>query len=148
MSLYNGDELVAPSWIDRGFLEKVLTTYGKGGQVEVTQRKNFVNCLICINIFLTNFKIIKYDMSPACMKGDHYGSIMFRCKVEYSFAGNDTIATKSLIIKTLPVEHNKKRELLQEAGLFETEIRMYAETLPKIEQILAKCGEPTKLAPR
>lgn len=83
------------------------------------------------------------------MKGDHYASVMFRCKVEYRFAGDCGSADtkqRSLIIKTLPTEDGMKREMLTETKVFETEIGMYSETLPKIEQILSECGEPTKLS--
>lgn len=85
-------------------------------------------------------------MSPASMKGDHYASIMFRCKVSYRFDKSASTLEKSMIIKTLPLEEGHKRDLLMESKAFETEISMYTKTLPKIEQILADCGEPTKLA--
>lgn len=84
-------------------------------------------------------------MSPASVKGDHYASIMFRCRVNYRFAQNASPVKRSLIIKTLPMEEGMKREMLMESKLFETEIAMYSEMLPKIEKILADCGEPTKL---
>lgn len=35
MSLYNEDELTAPSWINEEFLEKVLTKYENDENVEV-----------------------------------------------------------------------------------------------------------------
>ncbi|XP_073825429.1 uncharacterized protein [Musca autumnalis] len=123
MSIYNEDELVAPSWINKEFLEKVLSKYENNENVEV----------------------IKFDMSPASVKGDHYASIMFRCKVSYRFAKTASSVKRSLIIKTLPMEDGMKREMLMNSRLFETEIGMYSEVLPKIEKILADCGEPTKL---
>ncbi|XP_013109138.2 uncharacterized protein LOC106088261 [Stomoxys calcitrans] len=127
MSIYNDDELTPPSWIDCEFLEMVLTQYENNGD---------------------EVKITNFALSPASMKGDHYGSIMFRCQIEYHFAQNLLEKKKrSLIIKTVPEEENKKRELLMETGIFETEIQMYAETLPKIEKLLAAYGEKTKLAP-
>lgn len=84
------------------------------------------------------------DISPASVKGDHYASVMFRCKISYTCAGSKK--QKSLILKTLPTEDGPKREMLKESKLFETEIGMYSEALPKIEKILEECGEPTKLA--
>ncbi|XP_058974181.1 uncharacterized protein LOC131800648 [Musca domestica] len=123
MSLFNEDELTAPAWINQDFIKMVLAKYENVADVE----------------------IINYDMSPASMKGDHYASIMFRCKVEYRLG--DNIVKRSLIMKTLPVEEDsKKREFLMDSKLFETEIKMYSETLPKFEKILAECGEPTKLS--
>ncbi|XP_073825367.1 uncharacterized protein [Musca autumnalis] len=127
MSCYNDDELEAPAWINKEFLEEVLTSYENSGPIE----------------------LIKYDMSPASMKGDHYASAMFRCKTEYRFVNKDTtkvIQKRSLIIKTLPDAEGMKRDLLMESKVFETEIGMFTETLPKISKILAQCGEPTKLS--
>lgn len=80
------------------------------------------------------------------MKGDHYASIMFRCKVSYNCVNSKEGKQKSLILKTLPTEEGPKRDMLKESSLFETEIAMYSETLPEIEKILAEYGEPTKLA--
>ena len=85
-------------------------------------------------------------MSPASLKGDHYASIMFRCKVSYKFTYAENVFQKSMIIKTLPMEDNMKREMLMQSRLFETEIDMYSKTLPKFEKILAECGEPTRLS--
>ncbi|XP_065354377.1 uncharacterized protein LOC135948851 [Calliphora vicina] len=124
MSIYNEDELVAPAWINKEFLEKVLSEYEHDEDIE----------------------IIEFDMSPASLKGDHYASIMFRCKLSYKFGKTSSVMKKSMIIKTLPVEENMKREMLMQSKLFETEIDMYSKTLPKIEKILAECGEPTKFS--
>lgn len=80
------------------------------------------------------------------MKGDHYGSIMFRCKVNYELdSSSQQKQTRNFIIKTLPLEDCSKRELLGDSGIFETEISMYSETLPLIEKILKENGEATKL---
>ncbi|KNC24661.1 hypothetical protein FF38_13554 [Lucilia cuprina] len=124
MSIYNEDELVPPSWIDQVFFEKVLKQYENNNDIKIT------------NIAI----------SPASMKGDHYASIMFRCKVTYCRDKSGNVKEKSLILKTLPIEDGPKRDMLKESNLFETEINMYTEALPKIEKILADCGEPTKLA--
>ncbi|XP_023293690.2 uncharacterized protein LOC111676912 [Lucilia cuprina] len=124
MSIYNDDELVAPSWINKEFLQKVLSEYEHDEDIE----------------------IVEFDMSPASLKGDHYASIMFRCKVTYRFCKTSSVMKRSMIIKTLPVEESIKREMLMQSRIFETEIDMYSRTLPRIEKILADCGEPTRLA--
>lgn len=71
---------------------------------------------------------------------------MFRCKVNYVVGESNDAQQKSFIIKTLPLEEGMKREMLMTAKLFETEIDMYSNTLPKIEKILAEYGEATKLS--
>ncbi|TMW48628.1 hypothetical protein DOY81_006293 [Sarcophaga bullata] len=121
MSIYNEDELIAPDWINQEFLEKVLRQYEKCEDIN------------------------SFDISPASMKGDHYASIMFRCKLNYKLDSSVNDKQKSLIIKTLP-DVGAKNELLKESKVFQTEIKMYSETLPKIEKILKDCGEPTRLS--
>lgn len=71
---------------------------------------------------------------------------MLRCNVKYRLEDSVDILEKSLIMKTMPSEEGKKREMLMETNVFETEIKMFTETLPTIERILAENGEPTKLA--
>ncbi|KAM7361867.1 uncharacterized protein ACRADG_012731 [Cochliomyia hominivorax] len=123
MSIYNEDELEAPSWINHEFLENVLQQYEK-----------------CEHIKINNF-----DITPASLKGDHYGSVMFRCKLNYNLNKSMGSIKRSFVIKTIPEEEGTKREMLGASGVFETEISMYKETLPLIEKILADNGEPTKL---
>ncbi|XP_061392904.1 uncharacterized protein LOC133328350 [Musca vetustissima] len=122
MSYYNDDELAAPDWINKEFLEKVLKEYHNNVAVE----------------------IVKFELSPASMKGDHYASVMFRCKVEYRLNAT-TLLNKSLIMKTIPSAEGMKQEILKKTKVFETEIGMYTEALPKICQILKEHGEETLL---
>ena len=90
-------------------------------------------------------QINSFDISPASMQGDHYASIMFRCKVNYIVDSSAEDKQKSLIIKTLP-DVGTKSDLFKESTAFQTEIKMYVRTLPKIENILRDCGEPTRMA--
>lgn len=82
------------------------------------------------------------------MKGDHYASVMFRCKVNFQSSADtkDSEECSSIIIKTLPEKDCIKRDLLMNSKLFETEIEMYSNTLRKLESILEKHGEPTKFS--
>ena len=52
MSIYNDDELVAPSWINHEFLQKVLREYENDEDIEVSLREwmIFYNNFICISI--------------------------------------------------------------------------------------------------
>ncbi|XP_046804979.1 uncharacterized protein LOC124419450 [Lucilia cuprina] len=123
MSIYNEDELVAPSWINQEFFATVLKKYENNEDININN----------------------LDISPASKKGDHYASIMFRCQLSYSIANCSESKQRSLVLKTLP-DSGTKADFLQQSKVFETEISMYTESLPKIEKILAECGEPTKLA--
>ncbi|CAD6996318.1 uncharacterized protein LOC101451424 [Ceratitis capitata] len=121
---FNSDELQAPEWLNDDFFLKVLT-----------------NCENKTSkIILNNAKI-----SPASMKGDHYASVMFRALLDYDLDG--VAQTKSVIVKTIPETEGHKKEMLDKSNIFETEINMYNEALPRFEQILRDCGDNTVLKP-
>ncbi|XP_037947070.1 uncharacterized protein LOC119679004 [Teleopsis dalmanni] len=120
---FNDDELVAPEWLNNDFLKKVIENYEKTKDVEVT-----------------NFKL-----TPGTVKGDHYASVMFRANVDYKIKG--VRKSKSLIIKTMPEVEGQKKEMLKDSHIFETEIKVYTEILPKFESVLNSIGDKTKIGP-
>ncbi|XP_037947054.1 uncharacterized protein LOC119678990 isoform X2 [Teleopsis dalmanni] len=119
--VYNTDELEAPQWLNADFLAKVLKEYEGDSAITI---KN-------------------YKITPATVRGDHYASVMFRAEVDYVQTGRST--TKSMIIKTMPEEDGSKKELLQETHIFETEIGVYSEVIPRMEKILRAVGDNTVL---
>lgn len=118
---FNSDELEAPTWMDAQYFADILSLHEHDQEVEVTALK----------------------LTPASGKGDHYASIMFRAFVEYNTKTG--MSTKSLIIKTMPEKEGHKKDLLSQSHIFETEIKMYSEMLPRFEEILKKAGDETKL---
>ncbi|EDV91303.1 uncharacterized protein LOC6568355 [Drosophila grimshawi] len=118
--MYNADELEAPAWLNEQFFQDALIQYLKEPNLKVTEAK----------------------MSPASAKGDHYASVMFRAIVEYSTQKRK--CSKSLIIKTMPEVQGKKKDFLADSHIFETEIIMYTQVLPKFEAILREAGEEIK----
>ncbi|XP_068158052.1 uncharacterized protein [Drosophila tropicalis] len=121
LNQFNADELEAPKWLNAQFIAKVLSKYENEPQLEVLDLK----------------------ISPASAKGDHYASVMFRTSVEYK-TGKGKFS-KSLIVKTMPEQEGHKKDLLKESHLFETEIDMYGNVLPKFEKILREVGDKTQL---
>ncbi|KAH8310211.1 hypothetical protein KR044_000006, partial [Drosophila immigrans] len=113
----NADEVDAPEWLNEQYFKDVLTHIHND----------------------PNVKVIDYNTSPATAKGDHYASVMFRAKVNYSLQNKTT--SKSLIIKTMPEVEGHKKELLGDSHIFPTEITMYTKILPKFEEILAEAGD-------
>ncbi|KAH8390813.1 hypothetical protein KR200_000929 [Drosophila serrata] len=118
---YNKDELVPPGWLDKNFITDVLSKHEKAPELQVTDLR----------------------FSPACLKGEHYASIMFRAKAKYLKEKGDF--EKSLIIKTMPEEEGHKKDLIGSSPLFETEVGMYSKVLPEFERILRQAGAHTKL---
>ncbi|XP_017007579.2 uncharacterized protein [Drosophila takahashii] len=117
---FNADELQAPAWLNAQFIAEILSAYEK------------------VDLNVTDLQI-----SPATAQGDHYASVMFRTKVEYTTAKGKF--SKPLIIKTMPEEEGHKKDMLAESHLFETEIGTYCHALPEFERILQEAGDYTKL---
>ncbi|XP_037942826.1 uncharacterized protein LOC119675691 [Teleopsis dalmanni] len=120
---FNDDELVAPKWLNNDFLKEVIQSYEKNKDVKVT-----------------NFKL-----TPGTVKGDHFASVMFRAHVDYKL--RHSRYSKSVIIKTMPEVQGLKKEMLENSHIFETEIKMYTEILPKLESVLRSIGDDTKIGP-
>lgn len=115
------DELVAPAWLNTELLRQVLAKYKNTEELDV----------------------IDFKISPATKKGDHYDSVMFRVAVDYTTEkGKDFI---SLIVKTMPELDGFKKDQLGESHIFQTEIGMYTEILPKFEAVLREAGDNTSL---
>ncbi|XP_054746476.1 uncharacterized protein LOC129251129 [Anastrepha obliqua] len=121
---FNNDELQPPEWLNDEFFLKVLYN------CEDTAKAN-------------GLQLIQTKISPASQKGDHYASIMFRAALDYRL--NDVVKSRSLIIKTMPELEGHKKEMVSESHIFETEIGMYAEVLPRLERILREAGDDTVL---
>lgn len=118
---FNSDELEAPTWMDAQYFTEILRQHEHDQELEV----------------------IALKLTPASGKGDHYASIMFRASLQYKTKRGKS--SKSLIIKTMPEKEGHKKDLLSQSHIFETEINMYSEMLPRFEETLCKTGDETKL---
>ena len=119
------DELVPPPWMDKIFFEKVIRHHEKDVEAEV----------------------INFVITPGSNKAEHFASILFRCALTFSskFHKNGNV---SLIIKTMPHEEGFKKDMLEDAPVFKTEMKMYGEILPEIENLLKSIGDDGKLCPK
>ncbi|EDW67154.1 uncharacterized protein [Drosophila virilis] len=118
---YNPDELEALEWLNTPFFTEVLIQYENAPDLKLNDLK----------------------LSPASAQGDHYASVMFRATVEYSTVEGNIF--KSLIVKTMPEQGGLKKRLVDDSHMFQTEIAMYTEVLPKFEAILRDAGEECTL---
>uniref|UniRef100_A0A336M155 CSON009898 protein n=1 Tax=Culicoides sonorensis TaxID=179676 RepID=A0A336M155_CULSO len=125
-SEYNSDELNPPEWLNADFFKTALKAFKKSDSVVV---KNLI-------------------LKPGTKPGEHYASVMFRAEVTYTLNHcKETPSTIQLILKTMPTEEGAKMELLKETTAFKTEMRMYKEILPEMQQILAQINDNTIIAP-
>ncbi|KAL5283632.1 hypothetical protein ACFFRR_006099 [Megaselia abdita] len=122
MSSYENiiDEFV-PEWLNKEYILSILRNDELEGQ---------------------QIKISKYNLlNPT--KGEHFASTMFFGELFYSLGGEEK--TKHIIIKILPQGNALKTEALEGGHVFETESKIYHETIPKFEAILSKYGDNSKL---
>ncbi|KAL5291263.1 hypothetical protein ACFFRR_010584 [Megaselia abdita] len=83
-------------------------------------------------------------MKPGSAKGDHYASIMFRAIINYDNKSSKNLE-KSLIVKTMPFVDGPKKEMLKKMNIFDIEIKMYSEVIPKFQKMLKEAGDDTEL---
>ena len=117
---FSPDELKAPDWLNKDFFGKILKSYEK----------------------TENLEVLKLEFAPGGAKNDHYASTMFKVTIDYHSEGETQ--NKNLLIKMMPEMDGVKKEFLKDSKLFETEISIYTEIIPKFEKILAAAGDNTK----
>lgn len=78
--------------------------------------------------------ITNYDITMGSSAGDNYCSDIYRAKIVYTKNGKSNNSI-SLIVKAMP--YIEARSLaLETLEVFDKEVRMYTETIPKISKIL------------
>ncbi|XP_023036099.1 uncharacterized protein LOC111519423 [Drosophila willistoni] len=110
-----------PTWLGEEFITEVLRKYESESELQVLELK----------------------VSPACSKGDHYASVMFRAEVKYK-TGNGKFF-QSLIVKAMPEQEGHMKDMLSESHVFDTEIGIYDKVMPMFKKILQQAGDNTKL---
>lgn len=135
---YNEDELVAPEWLDEIFFEKVLIDSENKQDIKVSEIY-----ILRVHYKIKYFQVRSIVVNPGSKKGDHYASVMFRITVIYD-TSESTSLEKRLIVKTMPTVDGAKKEFM-DVSLFETEIKMYTETIPQFQKSLKDSGDDTEI---
>lgn len=114
-----------PKWLDSIFLQKALQSYKNDETIEVL-----------------NFQV-------ATGFSEHFASEMFQCKVLFKSLKIPESQPESLnaVIKAKPVGEGLKMDMVSQAPLFETEIKMYKKTIPAINQLFKLNGLKVELGP-
>ena len=111
-----------PEWLDNIFLRKALQSYKRDESIEVVDF-----------IISTGFS-------------EHFASTMYQCKVNFRSVESGE-ATLNVVIKAKPVNDGLKMNVVAGGPLFETEIRMYSETIPAIHHLFERNGINLKFGP-
>ena len=93
-------------------------------------------------------KVVKLTVAPATVTNDHYGSVMFRTTLHFMDSEENNMSMPYIVKMSPEMESVKKDILGSDSFIFKTEIRMYSETIPKMEEILRKYGDDTILGPK
>lgn len=89
-----------------------------------------------IHFEATALKITDIRLSAATKEGENFCSDIYRAEVIYHLLDNVTDPTAvSLIVKAMPF-HPKLSQLREDQQVFEKEVNMYNETLPRLSQLL------------
>jgi hypothetical protein len=85
-------------------------------------------------------QVVNFATTPGSNVGDHFASVMFRIVATISDAKSGLNEEIRLVLKTMPFVEGVKMDFLRETSLFDVEIKMYAEILPKMKPLLEACG--------
>lgn len=103
-----------PSWLNQDFAQEILRNHEGDNSIEVT------------------------DMftKSATSKGDNYASDMFRIYLEVARnrGGKKVTEKRSLIMKVAPTVEGPRKDLIEKANIFMTEINMMTNTLKRMNE--------------
>lgn len=114
-----------PEWLNKSFLQNAIGRYRNDETIDVLEFT-----------ISTNFS-------------EHFASTMFQSKVDFKSMKypKSKHETLNIVIKVIPMDDDLKKELVAGAPLFETEIQMYNESIPAIDQLFERSGLKVKLGP-
>lgn len=96
-----------------------------------------------------------FDIELALKPGENYGSQILRAYIKYVCSGDGKNGAgspqddESSAVKTVPVviKASLGTRLVRSCNVFEKEIFMFNDIIPKVEQLLRAVGIHTKMAP-
>jgi hypothetical protein len=112
-----------PDWFDKNFLQQALGSFHNDKTIEIV------------------------DFEPSKSFGEHFGSSMLQCKIFYKSSKLPKAQELDVVIKAMVPEGSLEGDI---AGgpIFDTEIKMYKEVIPAMEQLFERSGLKFELAPR
>ncbi|XP_053697334.1 uncharacterized protein LOC128744380 isoform X2 [Sabethes cyaneus] len=105
---------VPPAWLNDSFLKQIISAARKDPSVSL--------CHSC-------------KLHPGSKPGKNYASVLYRTTVHFRSARSHQEQAINLMLKT-----EKHSTVLRDRSLFETEIHMYREVLPAMENLLKNIG--------
>jgi Ecdysteroid kinase-like family len=119
------DEIKSPEWINNSFLQKAIQSYKKDDSI----------------------KVLDFNLNGG--SSEHFCSTMFKCKIEFTslkYPKTDP-ETLRVMIKAKPVDEDLKMNIVSGGPYFETEIKMYSETIPAMQKLFEASRMKVELGP-
>ncbi|XP_075145286.1 uncharacterized protein LOC142220182 [Haematobia irritans] len=116
--------MTTPIWLTQNYIEEVLKLYHKDLALKITQ----------------------ISIRPALAKGENYGGVLTKIRVNYNWGNNGSIATeKSLLVKSCYEDNKFALEKMEPYDIFNREISIYDRVLPKLNRLLEEIQDEDKL---
>lgn len=114
-----------PKWLNQDFLEKAIRSYRNDATITIASFE-----------FGHGFS-------------EHYASQMYSCSMRFNSSKypKESCEVLNVVIKVEPPKDDIKSAVIANGPLFATEILMYKETLPLINELLAHHGYKYDLSP-
>ncbi|XP_030374818.1 uncharacterized protein LOC115624330 [Scaptodrosophila lebanonensis] len=116
---------ISPEWLTRDYVEQALRTFYKDAAL----------------------KLIHLDINPALGPGENYGGVLTRMLVRFRLSNETDEKKNHLIVKTSIEDDELSQELMSHYDIFNREITIYEEVLPKLNELLIEIDEYEQLFP-
>ncbi|XP_061393298.1 uncharacterized protein LOC133328769 [Musca vetustissima] len=113
----------APQWLSREYLQEIIKDYLKDNTVLITN----------------------VDIRPATANGENYASVMSRIKISFTRKRSAKPETLSFIMKYSYENDPVVSKIMSGYDIYNTEMKMYEQILPKLAEILKESGDTEKL---
>lgn len=118
----NGVILDAPKWFTQNYMENCLRKHYKDVDIRIT----------------------RLDVCPALGKGENYGGVLTRATVHFCTSrGAEKVGR--YVLKTSYESDEFARKLMEPFDIFNREMTIYENVLPKLKALLAQAGDTEQL---
>ena len=118
---------IIPSWLNQDFFDTAIRAYKSDAQAQVTS----------------------FDIKAATQPGENCASAVFRATIKFTSKYQKDEKELSVIIKTQPVAVDlPNMEHMSDTTLFQTEMAMYTDVLPQIQELVKSAGYDEIVCPR
>lgn len=116
----------APEWLTHDYIKHALRVHYKDAKLNIVQ----------------------FELNPALGPGENYGGVLTRVRVRFILAQQpEKELLQYLIVKTSLDDDELSKELMAPYDIYNREMNIYEEVLPKLNELLKEIGEFEPLFP-